>query len=168
MIQRISPFLWFDDQAEEAAELYVSIFENSRIVSVSRRGEADSGDPAMSVSFELDGLQMQAFNGGPGFRFTEAISLMVRVETQEEIDRVWDRLTDGGEPSRCGWLKDRYGLSWQIVPPVLHELLADPDPERAGRTMMAMLAMTKLDIAALQAAADGTGPAEGTAAQTSG
>ena len=157
MIQRISPFLWFDDQAEEAAEFYVSVFENSRIVAVSRRGDGGPGGGVLGVTFELDGLRLQAFNGGPEFRFTEAISLLVHAETQEEIDRLWQRLTEGGEPSRCGWLKDRYGLSWQIVPPVLLDLLADPDPARAGRAMMAMLGMTKLDIAALRAATDGSG-----------
>ncbi|HQY34153.1 VOC family protein [Actinotalea sp.] len=157
-MQTISPFLWFDDQAEQAAELYVSLFPDSRIVSVSRYPEGSPGPvgQAMSVTFELDGLGLQALNGGPAFTFTEAISLLVRVETQEEIDRLWDALTaDGGEPGQCGWLKDRWGLSWQIVPPVLFELLADPDPERAGRAMQAMLTMGRLDIAALRAAADG-------------
>ena len=111
---------------------------------------------AMAVTFELDGLTVQALNGGPGRPFTEAISLFVSVETQEEIDRLWDALTsDGGAPSQCGWLTDRWGLSWQVVPPVLGELLSDPDPQRAGRAMQAMLTMTKLDIAALRAAADG-------------
>lgn len=157
-MQTISPFLWFDDQAEQAAEFYVSLFPGSRIVSVSRYPEGSPGPAgqAMSVTFELDGLGLQALNGGPAFSFTEAISLFVRVETQEEIDRLWDALTaDGGEPGRCGWLKDRWGLSWQIVPPVLFELLGDPDPERAGRAMQAMLTMGRLDIAALRAAADG-------------
>lgn len=157
-MQTISPFLWFDDQAEQAAEFYVSLFPGSRIVSVSRSPEGSPGPAgrAMSVVFELDGLELQALNGGPVFTFTEAISLFVRVETQEEIDRLWAALTsDGGEPGRCGWLKDRWGLSWQIVPPVLFELIGDPDPERAGRAMQAMLAMGRLDIAALRAAADG-------------
>jgi len=154
----ISPYLWFDDQAQEAAEFYVSVFPRSRIVSVTRypHGSGEQSGRAMAVTFELDGLEIQALNGGPTRPFTEAISLLVSVETQEEIDRLWDALTsDGGEPSQCGWLKDRWGLSWQIVPPVLGELLADPDPQRAGRAIQAMLTMTRLDIAALRAAADG-------------
>jgi len=155
---KISPFLWFDDQAEEAANHYVSIFKNSAILGVSRYGEG-APRPAgttMSVSFVLDGLEMQALNGGPEFPFTEAVSLFVTAETQDEIDELWDKLTSGGgEPGRCGWLKDRYGLSWQIVPPILVELLGDPDPDRSSRVMQAMLAMGKLDIAALQAAHDG-------------
>jgi predicted 3-demethylubiquinone-9 3-methyltransferase (glyoxalase superfamily) len=156
-MQTISPFLWFDGQAEEAAELYVSIFPNSRILSVSRYPESAPGVPgtAMAVSFVLDGLEVQALNGGPGFPFTEAISLFVAAETQSEIDRLWDALlAGGGSPSRCGWLKDRFGLSWQIVPPALGVLLGDPDPGRAGRAMQAMLGMTKIDIAGLRAAAD--------------
>ncbi|MDQ1575608.1 MAG: hypothetical protein QOF36_418 [Microbacteriaceae bacterium] len=157
-MQKISPFLWFDNQAEEAAEHYVSIFKNSRIVTVSRYGEgapAPAGT-AMSVTFELDGLEFQALNAGPMFTFTEAISFFVNAETQEEIDDLWEKLTSGGgEPGQCGWLKDKFGLSWQIVPPVLGELLSDPDPARSGRAMQAMLGMSKLDIAALTAAADG-------------
>jgi predicted 3-demethylubiquinone-9 3-methyltransferase (glyoxalase superfamily) len=156
-MQRISPFLWFDDQAEEAAEFYVSVFPHSRILGISRYGEGapKPAGTAMSVTFELDGLEVQALNGGPEFHFTEAISLFVKAETQEEIDRLWDRLTEGGEPGRCGWLKDRYGLSWQIVPPMLFELLDSSDPARDGRVMQAMLGMSKLDIAALRAARDG-------------
>lgn len=161
MTQSISPFLWFDHEAEEAAEHYVSIFDNSRILAVARYGEgapAPAGT-AMSVSFELDGTAFQALNGGPAFHFTEAVSFVVRAETQAEIDRLWERLTSGGgEPGQCGWLKDRYGLSWQVVPPTLAELLGDPDPARAGRAMQAMLTMGKLDIAALRAAADGPLP----------
>jgi predicted 3-demethylubiquinone-9 3-methyltransferase (glyoxalase superfamily) len=155
-MQTISPFLWFDDQAEQAAEFYVSLFPNSRILGVSRYGEGapQPAGTAMSVSFVLDGLEVQALNGGPEFHFTEAISLFVKAETQEEIDRLWDRLTEGGEPSQCGWLKDRYGVSWQIVPNALMSLLADPDPGRSSRAMHAMLGMRKLDIAALRAAAD--------------
>jgi predicted 3-demethylubiquinone-9 3-methyltransferase (glyoxalase superfamily) len=156
-VTKISPFLWFDDQAEEAANYYVSIFENSSILGVSRYGEGAPrpAGSAMSVSFVLDGLEVQALNGGPGFAFTEAISFFVTAETQDEIDDLWEKLTSGGgEPSRCGWLKDRFGLSWQIVPPVLYELLGDPDPERSGRVMQAMLKMSKLDIAALKAARD--------------
>lgn len=157
-MQKISPFLWFDDQAEEAANYYVSIFKNSAILGVSRYGEGAPrpAGTAMSVSFMLDGLEMQALNGGPQFTFTEAISLFVTAETQDEIDELWDKLTSGGgEPSQCGWLKDKYGLSWQIVPPVLFELLGDPDPDRSSRVMQAMLGMSKIDIAALQAAHDG-------------
>jgi predicted 3-demethylubiquinone-9 3-methyltransferase (glyoxalase superfamily) len=157
-MQKISPFLWFDDQAEEAANFYVSIFKNSWIQSVSRYAEGGPGEPgtAMSVSFTLDGLEFQALNGGPQFSFTEATSFFVSAAGQEEIDHLWEKLTsDGGEPGQCGWLKDRYGLSWQIVPPVLGELLGDPDPDKASRVMQAMLAMGKIDIAALQTAHDG-------------
>ena len=156
-MQTISPFLWFDDQAEEAAAHYVSIFPNSKILGVSRYGEGGPrpAGTAMSVAFVLDGLEFQALNGGPQFRFTEAISFLVAAPTQTEIDDLWGKLASGGEPGQCGWLKDRYGLSWQIVPPILYELLADPDPARSGRVMQAMLGMGKLDIAALRAAHDG-------------
>lgn len=156
-MQKISPFLWFDNKAEEAAEFYVSIFENSSITSVSRYPEdGPLSGTALGVTFVLDGLEMQALNAGPRFQFTEAISLFVKAETQPEIDRLWEQLTnDGGEPSQCGWLKDRFGLSWQIVPPLLGELLGDPDPEKAGRVMQAMMGMTKIDIADLRAAYDG-------------
>jgi predicted 3-demethylubiquinone-9 3-methyltransferase (glyoxalase superfamily) len=160
---RITPFLWFDGQAEEAAQLYTSIFANSRITNVSRYGEVGQdvtgGAPGsvMTVEFELEGQRFVALNGGPLLRFTEAISFEVSCETQDEVDRLWDRLTEGGDESaqQCGWLKDRFGLSWQIVPAVLGRLLADPDPEKAGRTMQAMLAMKKLDIAALERAHSG-------------
>jgi predicted 3-demethylubiquinone-9 3-methyltransferase (glyoxalase superfamily) len=148
---RITPFLWFDGQAEEAANLYVSIFPGSRIVNVSRRGDAATA-PAMSVVFELDGQRIIALNGGPQFHFTEATSFLVDCSTQEEVDRYWSRLGEGGEPGRCGWLKDRFGLSWQVVPGVLGRLLGDPDPRRAGRVMQAMLGMTKLVIADLERA----------------
>jgi predicted 3-demethylubiquinone-9 3-methyltransferase (glyoxalase superfamily) len=155
-MQTIGPFLWFDDQAEEAAQFCTSVFPRSSILDVTRYGEgAPQAGTAMLVTFVLDGLELQALNGGPGFPFTEAVSLYVKAETQGEIDDLWARLTDGGEPGRCGWLKDRYGFSWQVVPPVLGELLSDPDPARAGRAMRAMLGMSKLDIAALRAAADG-------------
>jgi predicted 3-demethylubiquinone-9 3-methyltransferase (glyoxalase superfamily) len=157
-MSRISPFLWFDTQAEEAAEFYVSLFPNSRITSVSRYPEGGRmpAGSAMGVSFELDGLEMQALNAGPQFPFTEAISFFTRADTQDEIDRLWDALTgNGGQPSQCGWLKDRFGLSWQIVPPALGELLSSPDPAAAGRVMGAMMSMTKIDIAALRAAAAG-------------
>ena len=162
-MQTISPFLWFDDQAEEAAAHYVSIFPNSKILGVSRYGEGGPrpAGTAMSVAFELDGLQFQALNGGPQFRFTEAISFVVAAPTQPEIDDLWGKLTSGGEPGQCGWLKDRYGLSWQIVPPILYELLSDPDPAASSRVMQAMLGMGKLDIAALRAAHDGAEPDQG-------
>jgi len=151
----ISPFLWFDSQAEEAAEFYVSLFPDSRITNVARYpegGPALAGS-AMSVSFVLDGLEIQALNAGPMFPFTEAISFFVSVETQEEVDRYWNALTEnGGEAGQCGWLKDRWGLSWQIVPSALGRLLSDPDAERSARVMQAMLGMRKLVIAELEAA----------------
>ena len=153
----ISPFLWFDDQAEQAAARYVEIFPSSRIVSVARYGEGapQPAGTAMSVSFVLDGVEVQALNGGPLFPFTEAFSFFVSVPDQAECDRVWDALTaDGGEPGRCGWLKDRWGLSWQVIPTDLPALLGDPDPGRASRAMNAMLTMEKIDVAALHAAAD--------------
>ena len=151
----ISPFLWFDDQAEEAAEFYVSLFPDSRIVSVGRypEGAPMPAGTAMSVSFVLDGLEVQAMNAGPGPHFTDAVSFFVQAENQATIDRYWDALiADGGEPGQCGWLKDRWGLSWQIVPPLLGRLLGDPDAERAGRVMTAMLGMQRLVIADLEAA----------------
>lgn len=159
-LQRITPFLWFDDQAEAAAAFYVGIFPHARIVSVSRYGEAGQevhGRPAgsvMVVSFELDGQRFDALNGGPVFRFNEAVSFQIHCATQAEVDHYWDALAAGGDEraQQCGWLKDRYGVSWQVVPDGLAELLADPDPARAGRTMAAMLQMKKLDIAALRRA----------------
>jgi predicted 3-demethylubiquinone-9 3-methyltransferase (glyoxalase superfamily) len=156
-VSSISPFLWFDDQAEQAAELYVSLFPNSRILDVSRYPEGSPAPAvpgsAMSVGFVLDGIEFQALNGGPQFRFTEAFSLFVTAETQEKIDFYWNALiADGGEPSQCGWLKDRFGLSWQIVPPVLGELLGGQDRDRAGRVMRAMLSMQKIVVADLEAA----------------
>jgi predicted 3-demethylubiquinone-9 3-methyltransferase (glyoxalase superfamily) len=160
-MQTISPFLWFSTEAEEAAQFYVSIFPNSRIQSVNQLEGAPGPESGVTtVSFVLDGLEMQALNGGPAqFSFNESISFFVRAETQDKIDELWERLTaDGGEPGPCGWLKDRYGVSWQIVPPELDELLNDPDPERAKRTMQAMLGMSKLDIAELRAAADARVP----------
>lgn len=151
---KITPFLWFDNQAEEAASFYTSIFANSRIVSTTRYGE---GAPrpkggVMTVVFELDGQRFIALNGGPLFKFTEAISFSVDCKTQQEVDEYWEKLTAGGEVSQCGWLKDKYGLSWQIVPTVLGELLSDPDPQKAKRAMEAMLKMKKIDIAALKRA----------------
>jgi predicted 3-demethylubiquinone-9 3-methyltransferase (glyoxalase superfamily) len=155
----ITPYLWFDNQAEEAMNFYVSLFPNSRLGEISRFGEAGPGPEGavMSGTFYLDGREFHALNGGPHFRFNEAISLMVHCESQEEVDRYWNRLTEGGEESMCGWLKDKYGLSWQIIPTRLGELLSDPDPDRAQAAMKAMLQMRKIDIAALEAAADGAG-----------
>lgn len=156
----VTPFLWFHDRAEEAAAFYVSLFPNSRILNTVLSGGDVPGSAegqVMVVEFEIDGQRVRALNGGPSFTLDEAFSLVVDAPTQEEIDRLWDALTaDGGEPSQCGWLRDRFGLSWQIVPPVLHELLGDPDPDRAARATAAMMTMGKLDIAALIAAADGT------------
>ncbi|HEY9506241.1 MAG TPA: VOC family protein [Gemmatimonadales bacterium] len=153
-MQKISPFLWFDDQAEEAANYYVSVFKNSKILSVSRYGEGAPypAGTVMGVTFVLDGVEFQALNGGPLYSFSEAISFFVKAETQEEIDDLWDKLTAEGEPGRCGWLKDKFGLSWQIVPPLLGELLADPDADKAGAVMRAMLEMGKIDIEGLQGA----------------
>ena len=154
-MSRITTNLWFDTEALEAAEHYVAIFPDSRITDVSRYGDG-APRPAgtvLTVAFELDGQPYLALNGGPEFRFTEAISLVVKCANQDEVDHYWAALVDGGEPGRCGWLKDRYGLSWQIVPDGMGEVMGDPDPERAGRAMQAMLGMQKLDIAALRAAA---------------
>jgi predicted 3-demethylubiquinone-9 3-methyltransferase (glyoxalase superfamily) len=153
-MQKISPFLWFDTQAEEAANYYVSIFKNSRILDVSRytEGAPYPAGTVMGVTFVLDGVEFQALNGGPQFNFTEAISFFVKAETQEEIDDLWDKLTADGEPGPCGWLKDKYGLSWQVVPPLLGELLADPDAEKAGAVMRAMMEMGKIDIEGLRGA----------------
>ncbi|HEV2769914.1 MAG TPA: VOC family protein [Solirubrobacteraceae bacterium] len=157
MAQRITPNLWFDTEAEEAAGFYTSVFENSSIVHVARYTEVGPrpAGMVMTVEFELDGQRFVAINGGPQFSFTEAVSLMVTCQTQEEIDFYWERLSEGGEEGPCGWLKDRYGLSWQVVPTGMDELFADPDPSRAERAMKAMLGMRKLDIAALRSAADG-------------
>lgn len=155
----VHPFLWFDREAEQAAALYTSLIPNSRVLETRRYPDGAPGvEPGqvMGVSFELDGLPVEALNAGPQFRFTEAFSFHVAVDTQEEVDRLWDGLlADGGSPSQCGWLKDRFGLSWQIVPRALEELLQDRDPSRAARAMQAMLTMQKLDVAALRAAADG-------------
>lgn len=150
-MQKITTFLAFNDQAEAAARFYTQIFAGSRVVSVSKNGDAVFG-----VTFELEGQTFYAMNGGPHFKFNEGISLFVSADNQAEIDRLWEALTaSGGEPSRCGWLKDRFGVWWQIVPPILSKLLTDPDPARSGRVMQAMMNMGKLDIAALQAAAKG-------------
>jgi predicted 3-demethylubiquinone-9 3-methyltransferase (glyoxalase superfamily) len=159
-IQKISPCLWFDDQAEEAVAFYTGIFPNSRVVTISRYGEEGReihGKPAgtvMAVSFELDGQRFTALNGGPMFKFTEAISFQIDCRTQEDVDHYWDALSDGGDPAaqQCGWLKDRYGVSWQVVPGVLIEMLQDRDPEKSQRVMRAMLQMKKIDIAGLKRA----------------
>lgn len=155
-MQKITTFLWFDDQAEDAANLYTSLFKNSKILDVSRYGEAGPGPAGqvMTVRFQLEGQEFIALNGGPQFKFTEAVSLVVSCETQAEVDALWETLSAGGEEGQCGWLKDRFGLSWQIVPTALGELASDPDPVRAQRVVAAMLKMGKLDIAGLQRAHD--------------
>ncbi|MES2952308.1 MAG: VOC family protein [Pseudomonadota bacterium] len=156
---KVTPFLWYDTQAEAAANFYVSLFPNSRVQEVARWSE---GSPypkgsAMSATFELDGRQFVAFNGGPHFKFTEVFSMFVSCEDQAEVDRYWNALiADGGAPSQCGWLKDKFGLSWQIVPKALGRLLSDPDAGRSKRAMQAMMKMTKLDVAVLEQAATGT------------
>ncbi len=162
-LQKITPCLWFDTQAEEAAQYYCAIFRNSRILSISRYGEAGHeihGMPAgsvLTVAFELDGQAFTALNGGPVFKFNEAISLQVNCDDQEELDRYWDRLSAGGDETaqQCGWLKDKYGVSWQIVPAVLPVMMADPDPRKTDRAMTALLKMKKLDIAELKRAYEG-------------
>jgi len=157
-MQKITPCLWFDSQAEEAMKFYTSIFKNSKIGKVARYGESAakvSGRPkgtVMTVTFELDGQEFMALNGGPIFKFTEAISLAVNCKTQEEIDQLWEKLSTGGEKGVCGWLKDKYGLSWQIVPTVLAEMMQDKDAEKTERVMGALLEMQKLDIKTLQQA----------------
>jgi len=155
-IQKITPFLWFDHQAEEAAGFYASIFPNSKVVKVVRCGEAGPGPAgsALTVEFQLQGQSFVGLNGGPHFKFTEAISFVVNCETQEEVDTYWDKLSAGGAPVECGWLKDKFGLSWQIVPTLLPKLLSGPDPEKSNRVMKAMLKMKKLDMRALQQAYD--------------
>ena len=156
-MQKIRPCLWFDKEAEEAAHFYISIFKNSKITDVSHYGDAGPGQPGsvLTVDFELDGLAVTALNGGPEFKFTEAISLSVSCQGQDEVDELWEKLTaDGGEESQCGWLKDKYGLSWQIVPTALIEMLQDEDKEKANRVMQAMLKMRKIEVPVLQAAYD--------------
>jgi len=150
-VQKITPFLWFDGKAEEAMNFYVSIFKNSKTANVVRYGEAGPGPKGtvITATFQLEGQEFIALNGGPQFKFTEAVSFWVSCETQEEIDDMWEKLSAGGEKGRCGWLKDRYGLSWQIVPPVLGEMLGDKDPEKSKRVMMAMLQMDKINIKTL-------------------
>jgi len=153
-MQKITPFLWFDDNAEEAANFYVSVFKNSRVVSISRYGEAGPrpAGTVMTVSFVLDGEEFVALNGGPEFIFSPAISFAVNCTTQEEVDELWAKLSAGGKEVQCGWLEDRYGLSWQIVPTVLIEMLNDADPAKANRVMQAMLQMVKIDIEGLRRA----------------
>jgi predicted 3-demethylubiquinone-9 3-methyltransferase (glyoxalase superfamily) len=157
MPQKIVPNLWFDTEAEDAADFYTSVFKNSRIVNVAHYTEAGSrpAGTVMTVEFELDGQRFVGINGGPQFTFDEAVSFQISCEDQDEVDYYWERLTEGGEEGPCGWLKDRFGLSWQVVPTGMAELFDDPDPERARRAMEAMLQMRKLDIEALRRAADG-------------
>jgi predicted 3-demethylubiquinone-9 3-methyltransferase (glyoxalase superfamily) len=154
-MQKITPFLWFDHQAEEAAKFYASIFKKSRISEIRRYGDAGPGPKGsvMTVSFELEGQEFIALNGGPNFEFTPAISLFVDCKTQGEVDELWEKLSAGGEKGNCGWLKDRYGLSWQIVPSALGEMLQDEDPRKSQRVMKAMMQMRKIDIAGLERAA---------------
>jgi predicted 3-demethylubiquinone-9 3-methyltransferase (glyoxalase superfamily) len=154
MPQKITPFLWFDSNAEEAADFYVSVFPNSEITEVSRYGEAGprAAGSVMVVSFRLDGQEFLALNGGPEFTFNEAVSFSIACANQDEVDYYWDTLTQGGEPGPCGWLKDKYGVSWQVVPTALIELLRDADRERAGQVMRRMLQMSKLDVAELETA----------------
>ena len=153
-MNKITPFLWFDDRAEEAMNFYISLFKNSKVLDISRYGK---GTPypegtAFLVKFELAGQQVMALNAGPQFKFTEAISMFVNCETQPEVDELWEKLSEGGEKGRCGWLKDKYGLSWQIVPTALGELMNDKDPEKAKRVMQALLQMDKIDIKKLEEA----------------
>jgi len=155
-MQKISPFLWFDGNAEEAADFYVSLFKGSKILKIARYGEAGPGPAGavMVVNFQIEGQDFIALNGGPLFKFTEAISFVINCQTQEEVDHYWNKLTaGGGQESQCGWLKDKYGLSWQVTPTILGELLADKDQKKAQRVMQAMLQMKKIDIAALKRAA---------------
>jgi len=155
-MQKITPFLWFDDKAEEAMNFYVSIFKNSKRGRISRYGEAGPGPKGtvMVATFQLEGQDFMALNGGPHFKFTEAISLVVNCESQDEVDAFWEKLSEGGSKGQCGWLKDKYGLSWQVVPTALGKLMSDPDPEKSKRVMTAMLKMTKMDIQGLQQAYD--------------
>ncbi len=155
--QKITPFLWFDDKAEEAANFYVSIFKNSHVGRVTRYGDAGPGPKGtvMSVVFQLEGQEFFALNGGPQFTFTPAISFFVTCETQQEVDELWEKLSAGGRKDRCGWLQDKYGLSWQVVPSALGRMLGDKDPKKAQRVMKAMMQMDKIDIKGLQQAYDG-------------
>lgn len=153
-MQKITPFLWFEDQAEEAVNFYTSIFKNSKILDITRYGEGAPGPAGkvMTVAFELEGQEFTALNGGPQYKFTEAISFVVNCKTQKEVDDLWEKLTEGGEEGPCGWLKDKFGVSWQIVPTALTEMLSDPNPSKAQRVMEAMLKMKKIEIPVLQQA----------------
>ena len=155
-MEKIVPFLWYDHHAEEAAHFYVSLFKNSKVLSATRFENAGPGpgQTVSLVSFTLDGREFQALDGGPMYRLSEAFSIMVNCETQDEVDFLWEKLSEGGEKSQCGWLKDKYGLSWQIAPTALNKLLSDPDKKKANRVMKAMLKMTKIDTALLQKAYD--------------
>jgi predicted 3-demethylubiquinone-9 3-methyltransferase (glyoxalase superfamily) len=157
IMQKITPFLWFNDQAEEAMNFYVSIFKNSKAVTVTRYGDAGPGPKGsvMTAAFELDDTKFVALNGGPMFSFSPAVSFVVNCETQAEVDELWEKLSAGGEKQMCGWLKDKYGLSWQIVPTALPELLTQKDAEKANRVMKAMMQMQKIDISGLKQAAQG-------------
>src|SRR5215217_2873073 len=157
MMQKITPFLWFDNNAEEAMNFYVSVFKNSKILNVARYGDAGPGPKGtvMTADFQLDGQEFVALNAGPRFKFTEAISFVVACESQEEVDYFWERLSEGGETSRCGWLKDKFGLWWQVTPTVLSKLIGDKDPEKSKRVMEAMMQMDKIDIEPLQRAYEG-------------
>jgi predicted 3-demethylubiquinone-9 3-methyltransferase (glyoxalase superfamily) len=156
-VQKITPFLWFDTRAEEASKFYTSIFTNSKVGNITRYGDAAPGPKGsvMVASFELNGQEFMALNGGPQFKFTEAVSFVVNCDTQEEVDYYWEKLSQGGQKVQCGWLKDKFGLSWQIVPTALGRLMSDPDPEKCKRVMQAMLQMSKLDIKALERAHQG-------------
>ena len=153
-MQKITPFLWFNGQAEEAAKFYTSIFKNSKLGTISRFGENEHGEPGkvMAASFELNGMEFTALNGGPEFSFTPAISFLVHCASQEEVDWYWEKLSASKEDEQCGWLKDKFGVSWQIIPDILFELMGDPDPEKAARVTQAMLQMKKIDIAGLKRA----------------
>ncbi len=153
-MQKITPFLWFDDQAEEAVNFYTSVFRNSKIVNINRlpAGTPGPAGKVMTATFQLEGQEFMVLNGGPEFKFNQAISFFVNCETQKEVDELWEKLSAGGEPGQCGWLKDKFGVSWQIVPTALGQLLGDPDPQKSQRVMQAMLKMTKIDIAELRRA----------------
>lgn len=155
-MNKITPFLWFDDKAEEAMHFYVSIFKNSKVISDGRSGDEGPDETVMIVRFQLEGQEFMALNGGPHYSFTPAISLFVSCRTQSEVDELWRKLSEGGSDGQCGWLKDKYGLSWQIIPDALGELMSDPDPEKAARVRDAMMQMTKIDIDGLQRAYDAT------------
>lgn len=159
-MQKIVPFLWFNDNAEEAMSFYTSIFKNSKVVSVARYGDAGPGPKGsvMTAAFQLEGQEFVALNGGPQFTFTEAISFLVNCETQEEVDDLWEKLSAGGEESQCGWLKDKFGLSWQIVPTILGKLMQDQDPKKSARVMQAMLQMKKINIKKLKEAYESSAP----------